>query len=216
MKKIVISLLALGVFLTISFSAFSCNKQSPGNSSQTRDNSNTDGQSSPSNSKTLVAYFSCTGNTRKLAKNAQSVFGADLFEIVPEVAYTQADLNYNDSTSRATREQNDSDASVAMNGKCENISGYDKVIVCYPIWWGIAPKIINTFVKEHDLSGKTVTAICTSGSSGIGSSMDNLKTIAKGSGIRWVDGKRFVSPSSDSDETTKSSIREWASSVNLI
>ena len=114
--------------------------------------------------KVLVAYFSATGNTRLVAAKVAEVTGGDLFEIVPAQPYTAADLNYN-TECRANAEQNDPNARPAIAGTVENMEQYDAVFIGYPIWWGRAPKIIHTFLETYDLSGKTVAAFCTSGSS---------------------------------------------------
>ena len=145
--------------------------------------------------KTLVAYFSCTGNTKALAETAAKAIGADLYEIVPEKAYTAEDLNYNDESTRATVEQKNDNARPALKDKNANIAAYDKIVLAYPIWWGQAPRILDTFVESYDFSGKTIVPICTSGGSDIGSSADYLKSITHGS-ADWKTGKLFSSHAS--------------------
>lgn len=140
--------------------------------------------------KTLVVYFSGTGNTKKLAGNAANVLGADVFEIQPAEPYTSADLNYNDKTSRATREQNDPSARPKIKNKIENFDQYDTVVLAYPIWWGQEPRIIDTFVESYDFSGKTIVPICTSGSSDIDRSAAALAVNTTGAAT-WKEGKRF-------------------------
>lgn len=139
--------------------------------------------------KILVAYFSATGTTRTLAEYAADFLDADLYEIVPEVPYTADDLNYNNSSSRANREQSDPSARPAISGSVENLEDYNVVLLGYPIWHGQAPKIIHTFLESDDFSGKTVVPFCTSHSSGIGSSDISLHALAPGAD--WRSGRRF-------------------------
>ena len=147
--------------------------------------------------RTLVVYFSATGTTKSVAERLASVTGSDLCEIVPTEPYTAEDLNYNDSSTRATREQNDASARPAISGTVANMAYYDIIFLGYPIWWGQAPKIMYTFVESYDLAGKTVVPFCTSGSSDIGSSAVNLSKSAPGA--VWIDGKRFSGGVSDAD-----------------
>ena len=147
--------------------------------------------------RTLVVYFSATGTTKGVAERLAAITGADLCEIVPAEPYTSNDLNYNDSSTRATREQNDPSARPAISGTVANMAGYDVIFLGYPIWWGQAPKIMYTFVESYDLTGKTIVPFCTSGSSDIGSSAINLSKSA--SGAVWMDGKRFSGGVSDAD-----------------
>ena len=137
----------------------------------------------------LTAYFSCTGHTEKIAEIIADELGAELWQIMPETPYTTADLNYGDDSSRTTREQNDPSARPAISGAVENMADYDVIFLGYPIWWGQAPKILYTFVESYDLSGKTIIPFCTSGSSGIGSSAENLS--AGAAGAVWLPGHRF-------------------------
>ena len=115
----------------------------------------------------LVAYFSATGNTEGIARHLQSVLDADLYEIVPEVPYTDEDLNYSNDDCRANQEQNDSAARPAITGALEHPEDYDVVFLGYPIWWGQAPKVIYTFLESCDFGDATIVPFCTSGSSGI-------------------------------------------------
>lgn len=147
-------------------------------------------------SKILVAYFSCTGNTKNLAQTAAEILKADIYEIRPEVPYSAADLNYNDETTRATVEQKDDSARPALADKNANIAAYDTIVLAYPIWWGQAPRILDTFVESYDFSGKTIVPICTSGGSDLGSSADYLKGLMKGA-ANWKEGKRFGTVSKD-------------------
>lgn len=151
--------------------------------------------------KTLVVYFSCTGTTKLLAEYAAEILNADLYELVPENPYTEADLAYY-TNSRADQEQNDSSARPAISGSVENMEKYDTIILGYPIWHGQAPRIINTFLESYDFSGKTIVPFCTSHSSGIGSSADNLHDLCSDS-AKWREGKRFEA------ETSRETIEEW-------
>lgn len=157
--------------------------------------------------KVLVAYFSATNTTEGVAKNLADGLGADIYKIVPETPYTDADLNYNDNNSRSTIEMNNPNSRPVISGLLENMDQYNVVFLGYPIWWGEAPKIINTFVEAYDLSGKTIIPFCTSGSSGIGNSAKNLSTATND--VTWLDGKRF------SSSTTSDELLEWANSLEL-
>ncbi len=128
-----------------------------------------------SNHKILVAYFSATGTTARAAKKLADVTGGELYAIVPAQPYTSADLDWNDKRSRSSVEMNDSKARPAMKGKKENIADYDVVFIGYPIWWNLAPRIINTFIESHDLKGKTVIPFATSGGSLLAGSAAALK-----------------------------------------
>ena len=116
--------------------------------------------------------------------------------------YTAEDLNYGDASTRATKEQNDSSARPAIAGKVENMSQYQNVVIAYPIWWGQAPRIISTFLESYDFKGKTIVPICTSHSSGIGSSAVNLHSLVDES-VTWMEGKRFAA------DTSKDDVRKW-------
>ncbi len=157
--------------------------------------------------KILVAYFSCTGNTRGLAEKIAEKLGADVYEITPAEPYTDADLDYNDSSSRSTVEQNDDSCRPEISGSFD-VSGYDTIVLGYPIWWGQAPKILYTFVESCDLSGKVIVPFCTSSSSGVGSSSDNLGKSANASD--WHDGTRLSTSISDGD------LDEWLAENGLM
>ena len=160
------------------------------------------------NSKVLVAYFSATGTTKTLAEYAADAMGADLYEIVPEEPYTDDDLNYNDHNARATVEQNDKNVRPAISGSVENMEQYEIVFLAFPIWWGEEPRIMDTFVEAYDFSGKTIVPFCTSGSSGIGSSGENMQSLSKGDAT-WLDGERLSSSSSRED------IADWINGLGL-
>ena len=138
---------------------------------------------------TLVAYFSATGNTEGIAQHLQAILGADLYEIIPAEPYSDDDLNYNVSDCRANQEQNDPDARPAIDGGVDNIEDYDVIFLGYPIWWGEAPRIVSTFLESYDLTGKTIVPFCTSASSGMGGSAENLAALA--ADAAWLEGARF-------------------------
>jgi flavodoxin len=170
------------------------------------DMENTDNQDVQDH-KVLVAYFSATGTTKGVAEHIANGLNADIYEIVPEDPYTDADLNYNDNNSRTTIEMNDPNARPAISGSVENMEQYDIIFVGYPIWWGEAPRIVSTFMESYDFSGKTIVPFCTSGGSGIGSSASNLERLT--SGATWLDGRRLNG--SDSQDT----VMEWVNGLDL-
>ena len=161
----------------------------------------------PEGGETLVAYFSATGNTETIARHIQTILDADLYEIVPEVAYTDEDLNYSNDDCRANQEQNDPAARPAITGTLENPEDYDVVFLGYPIWWGQAPKVIYTFLESCDFGDATIVPFCTSGSSGIGSSADGLQELTENA--QWLDGQRF---SSGADQYE---VAQWVDSLGL-
>lgn len=153
----------------------------------------------------LVVYFSATGTTRPLAEYAADILNADIYEIVPEIPYTDADLAYY-TGGRADKEQNDPSARPAIKGSVTNLEDYDTIILGYPIWHGQAPRIMSTFLESYDFSGKTIVPFCTSHSSGIGSSDTNLHSLCA---ANWKSGKRFAGG------TSKSEIEKWLSDLGI-
>ena len=153
----------------------------------------------------LVVVFSQTGHTMGIAQMIAEIEDADLYEIVPAVPYTEEDLNYNDSSSRATAEQNDPSVRPEIGSDPIDISGYSRIYVGYPIWWGQEPRIMDTFAESYDFADATVIPFCTSGSSGIGQSGTNLEA-ASGSG-NWIEGMRFPADASEAD------VRAWIESI---
>ena len=151
--------------------------------------------------KILVAYFSASGVTKKVAEKMAKEAGADLFEIAPEQPYTRADLNWMDKKSRSTVEMKDRDCRPAMATK-PDVSGYDVILVGFPVWWYREPSIIDTFMESADFTGKTVVPFCTSGGSGLGDSAKNMQQLAPGSKV--IDGKRFSSSASEYE------LKKWA------
>lgn len=157
--------------------------------------------------KVLVVYFSATNTTKGVAEHIANGLNADIYQIVPEEPYTDADLNYNDNKSRTTIEMNDPDARPAISGSVENMGQYDIVFIGYPIWWGEAPRIVSTFMESYDFSGKTIVPFCTSGGSGMGSNTTNLEKLTDDAD--WLSGKRLHG--SDSQDT----VMEWVNSLGL-
>ena len=220
MKKTIVILLSLTMILGLTACGNSASKtkqpstedtfvesKADTESAETSTNmENTDNQDAQEH-KILVAYFSATGTTKGVAEHIANGLNADIYEIVPEDPYTDADLNYNDNNSRTTIEMNDPDARPAISGSVENMEQYDIIFVGYPIWWGEAPRIVSTFMESYDFSGKTIVPFCTSGGSGIGSSASNLERLT--SGATWLDGQRLNG--SDSQDT----VMEWVNSLDL-
>lgn len=128
-------------------------------------------------SKKLVAYFSASGTTKRAAEHLAKAEGADLFEIKPAVPYTSADLNWMDKKSRSSVEMSDPSSRPEIAGKLANMAEYDMVFIGFPIWWYVAPRIIDTFVESYDFSGKILVPFATSGGSGIGKTVDELKKL---------------------------------------
>lgn len=137
--------------------------------------------------KTLVTYFSATGTTKDAAEFLANTINADIFEIQPQVPYTSADLDWRNSESRSSKEMRDKAYRPEIVGICENIDDYDTIFVGFPIWWYIAPTIINTFLESCNLNGKTVVLFATSGGSNFGKTVENLKSSCKGCNI--IEGK---------------------------
>ena len=167
----------------------------------------TEEQEADVSTKTLVVYFSCTGTTEVVAEYVTEILGADIYEIVPENPYTEADLAYY-TNGRADQEQNDPNVRPAISGGVENMDEYETIILGYPIWHGQAPRIISTFLESYDFSGKTIIPFCTSHSSGIGSSASNLHSLCSDS-TEWIDGRRFESG------VSKESVQNWIGEIGI-
>ncbi len=155
----------------------------------------------------LVVYFSATGTTRGVAEKLAEGLSADLYEIVPEVPYTDADLNYNNSKSRTSVETDDPSCRPAIAGELPDLTAYNTVLIGYPIWWGDAPRIVSNFVENVDLTDKTMAVFFTSGSSGLGNSMKHLEQ-QSGAGT-WLEGKRFTA------RTSVEELTAWAKSLGI-
>ena len=145
----------------------------------------------------LVAFFSATGTTKGVAERIASVTGGDLYEILAAEPYTSDDLNYNDSSSRSTKEQNDKNVRPEIGSEDISLEGYTTIYLGFPIWWGEEPRILDTFVEKYSFDGITLIPFCTSGGSGIGRSGPNMEALA-GTGT-WLDGQRFDGNVSEAD-----------------
>ena len=154
----------------------------------------------------LVVYFSATGTTKGVAERIASATNADLYEIIPAEPYSSDDLNWYDNNSRTSIEMNDPDARPAIASDTISLDSYSIVYIGYPIWWGDAPRVMSTFVESCDFSDKTVIPFCTSGSSDIGGSGDNLKALANGG--NWLSGDRLDADISESE------IQDWINELN--
>lgn len=172
------------------------------NNSENNDNTNTE-DNKTSDSKVAIIYFSATGTTEEVAGYIKDATNGDLIEIVPKEKYTDADLNYSNNNCRANKEQNDSSSRPEISNNI-NTDSYDVIYLGYPIWWGDAPRIILTFLDSHDLSGKTVIPFCTSGGSGIGTSVSYFKNNYKN--VNWLDGRRL--------STSKDEVTNWINGLN--
>ncbi len=156
--------------------------------------------------KTLVAYFSASGTTARVAKELAQAAMADLYEIKPAVPYTSADLNWMDKKSRSSVEMNDKSSRPALADKDANIAAYDTILLGFPIWWYVAPTIINSFLESYDFSGKKIVLFATSGGSGFGKAAAGLKpSVAADTTI--VEGK-LLNGAQSAD-----SLKSWVSSV---
>lgn len=137
----------------------------------------------------LVAYFSATGTTREIAQKIAAEIDADILEIIPKIPYSSSDLNWNDPSSRCSREHTNASIRPEIAGTKPDLRRYQNIVLGYPIWWGQAPLIIRTFLEQNDFSGKTIIPFATSASSPLGTSADNLRSFAPGA--NWKRGARF-------------------------
>ena len=177
----------------------------PSSSETSTEPSGDNSEPSDSGTKVLIAYFSATGTTKKIAEYAADAASADLYEIVPAEPYTADDLNYNVSNCRANAEMNDPSSRPEISGGVTNMADYDIVFIGYPIWWGEAPRIVSTFIESYDFSGNSVVTFSTSG--GSGHNDRSIKELA--SGANWVTGARLKSNSSQSD------VADWINGLGL-
>lgn len=179
------------------------------NTAESDSNVADDTTAADSNGKTLVVYYSVTGNTKNVAETIAQVTGGDLFEIEPKEPYTDDDLDWTNDDSRVSREHEDeSSRDVELTStEVPDWDSYDTVYIGYPIWWGIAAWPVDSFVKANDFTGKTVVTFCTAASSGIGQSGDLLEEMA-GTG-NWISGERFRSGATEDD------IRAWIDGLGL-
>ena len=209
MKKLLSLLLAAAMLLTLA----ACGTTNTDNSAADEpkndavDQVPADDAPESTGGKVLVAYFSATGHTKAIAEFLQTALDADLYEIVPQEPYTSDDLDYNTDGCRANREQNGDAARLAISGSVEDMAGYDVVFIGYPIWWGQAPKIVDTFLESYDLSGKTIVPFCTSGGSGMGG--EDILKAACSKETKWLPGKRL------SSRESAASVQKWVESLGL-
>lgn len=155
----------------------------------------------------LVAYFSASGVTAKVAEMLADAVGADIYEIQPAVPYTKADLNWMDKKSRSTIEMNDKSIRPAIANKDARIDQYETIFLGFPIWWYVAPTIINTFLESYDFSGKKIILFATSGGSKFGKTVEELKVSVPAS-CEIVEGKLL------NGKQTIPSIRSWTETLN--
>ena len=156
--------------------------------------------------KKLVAYFSAEGTTAKVAKDLAEAVEADLYEIKPEVPYTKADLNWMDKKSRSTIEMNDPASRPALADHEANVEEYDTVFIGFPIWWYVAPTIINTFLEAYDFSGKKVVLFATSGGSGMGKTAEVLKGCLPDTAV--IAAEKMLNGHPDQE-----ALKEWADTI---
>ena len=198
MKKLLASIMAVMLVLAMT----SC---SGGNSGASGDDQaaqqNTDVRS-------IVVYFSCTGNTKAVAEEVAAQTGSELHEIVPEEPYTEDDLNYNNDNCRANIEMNDPESRPAISNTIENFSEYDTIYIGYPIWWGSLPRIMNTFLDTYDFSGKTIVPFCTSGSSSISQSVSVIREAEPEAQI-----KKGLQISSAGADDSSYEVRKWLEEI---
>ena len=156
--------------------------------------------------KKVVAYFSASGVTKRAAERRAKAAGADLFEIKPAVPYSQADLDWTNKKSRSSVEMGNPDSRPEIAERLENMEEYDTVFLGFPIWWYVAPTIIDTFLESYDFSGKTIVPFATSGGSGFGRTAEILKPLCSDT-AKWLPGKML-------NRTSEKEMEEWVSSLS--
>lgn len=154
--------------------------------------------------KKLVAYFSASGVTKAAAERLAKAAGADIFEIKPAVPYTRADLDWTNKKSRSSVEMNDPDSRPEIAEQLFNMADYDIVFIGFPIWWYVAPAIINTFVESYDFSGKTLISFATSGGSGMGKTVEKLKSLCPNA--NWEKGKML-------NRVSETELKKWLDTI---
>ena len=158
-------------------------------------------------SRKLVAYFSASGVTAKVAETLAEAIGADIYEIEPAVPYSRADLDWQNAKSRSSVEMSDPASRPAIAGKRDNMDDYDTIFIGFPIWWYVAPHIINTFLESYDMTGKTIIPFATSGGSGMGKTNEKLQPSCPNS--KLIEGKVFKKSASNSE------LAAWADGLKL-
>lgn len=206
MKKVITLIISL--FLVLGLSGCSNNLQDESSNSSTNENKTENTDTTTTDSKTLVVYYSATGNTEEAANLIAQETNGDLFELEPVEPYSDDDLNWSDENSRVVYEHDNEDARNVelVSATVENWDEYDRVFIGYPLWWQIAAWPVNSFVENNDFTGKTVIPFCTSSSDEIGESGQLLVDMA-GTG-NWLEGRRFSSSVAQDD------IQEWIASLN--
>lgn len=206
MKKVITLIISL--FLVLGLSGCSNNLQDESSNSSTNENKTENTDTTTTDSKTLVVYYSATGNTEEAANLIAQETNGDLFELEPVEPYSDDDLNWSDENSRVVYEHDHEDARNVelVSTTVENWDEYDRVFIGYPLWWQIAAWPVNSFVENNDFTGKTVIPFCTSSSDGIGESGQLLADMA-GTG-NWLEGRRFSSSVAQDD------VQEWIASLN--
>ncbi len=206
MKKVITLIISL--FLVLGLSGCSNNLQDESSNSSTNENKTENTDTTTTDSKTLVVYYSATGNTEEAANLIAQETNGDLFELEPVEPYSDDDLNWSDENSRVVYEHDNEDARNVelVSATVENWDEYDRVFIGYPLWWQIAAWPVNSFVENNDFTGKTVIPFCTSSSDGIGESGQLLANMA-GTG-NWLEGRRFSSSVAQDD------VQEWIASLN--
>lgn len=159
-------------------------------------------------SKRLVAYFSASGVTKRAAETLAEAAGADIYEITPEVPYTSADLDWMDKSSRSTVEMKDKTSRPAIKDRKVDIAGYDVLFLGFPIWWYVAPRIINTFLEKYDFSGKKIVLFATSGGSGFGNTVAELKGSVPDS-AKIIEGKLL------NGKVSKAELEKWVQGLDF-
>lgn len=205
MKRLTAFCMTIMLLLSLTACSGGAGREDAGSLSKNENTANENGGNTVNNN-ILVVYFSATGTTKSLAEDAANILHADLYEIVPEEPYTEADLAYY-TDGRADREQKDSAARPAISGSVKNMAQYDTVLLGYPIWHGQAPRIISTFLESDDFSGKSILPFCISHSSDIGSSAASLHSLAPEA--EWLEGRRFAA------DTPREDIAAWLDAMGI-
>ena len=198
MKKLFFALLAI-----LCLGVFSCASNAT---------SNTETTEQPKENKTLVAYFSATGNTKKVAETIAEITGGTLFEIEPAQPYTEEDLDGWNESARGTRESKDRSTRPEVKNKVEDMGQYDTIYLGFPIWWYTCPTIVNTFLEQYDLTGKTIIPFATSGGSNFGNTEKDLKISAPDAIFK--PGKVLFKTEGLLKDVDKNTVEEWIKSVN--
>lgn len=197
MKKSFLALLAV-----LCMGVFSCTS---------KETSNAETAEKPKEDKTLVAYFSATGNTKKVAETIAEITGGTLFEIEPSQPYTEEDLDGWNESARGTRESKDRSTRPEVKNKVNDMAQYDTIYLGFPIWWYTCPTIVNTFLEQYDLAGKTIIPFATSGGSSFGNTEKDLKVSAPDAVFK--PGKVLFKTEGILNDVDRNTVEEWIKSV---